>query len=193
MTVAALRLRLHAIGAVIDPAGVRIAHDHHVAGADVIAAVVLVPARHRDLENVDAAAGQRIVHHRPTLDSHRRNGACFLHVAPPVMNELGGARVGIEPERDIDAANRGQDVGEDPVAAGITGNIVEQDCLVANPPLINIDDAADLELAIGTPDVLQLAGRPRLRDPGAQILTFLRGGLFSCARFDGRIHNRNSA
>ena len=36
-------VRLHPIGAVIDPAGIRIAHDHHVAGADVVAAVMFVP------------------------------------------------------------------------------------------------------------------------------------------------------
>ncbi len=54
------RLRLHAIGAVIDPAGIRIAHDHHVAGADIVTAVLLVPARDGDFENVDIGAGQDV-------------------------------------------------------------------------------------------------------------------------------------
>ena len=61
-------VRLHAIGAVIDPAGVRIAHDHHVAGANVIAAVMLVPARYRNFENVDVGAGAHIFHDRAALD-----------------------------------------------------------------------------------------------------------------------------
>ena len=65
---------LHPIGAVIDPAGVRIAHDHHVAGADVIAAVMLVPARHRDFENVDVFAGVHVLQHRAGLHRDRRDG-----------------------------------------------------------------------------------------------------------------------
>ena len=74
-----------------------------------------------------------------------------------MVNECGGV---VEPERDVDAANRRQDIGEDAVAARITGNVVEQDGLIADPALIDIDGAADLALALGAVDVLQFAGRP---------------------------------
>jgi hypothetical protein len=96
------------------------------------------------------------------------------------------------PEGDVDAANRGQDIGEDAVAARVAGNVVKQHGLVADPALIDVDDAANFALALGTRDVLQFAGRAQSRNPSAQILTVLRGGLFCCARFDGRIHSRNS-
>jgi len=39
--------------------------------------------------------------------------------------------------------------------------------LVADAALINIDDAADFALGLGAFDVLNLAGRAHLRDPGA--------------------------
>ena len=80
-----LVVRLHPVGAVVDPAGVRIAHDHHVAGADVIAAVVLVPARHRNLEQVDVVAGLDVVQERTARDLDRRDGPRLLHVAAPML------------------------------------------------------------------------------------------------------------
>src|ERR1700692_44390 len=145
-------MRLDAIGAVIDPAGIRIAHDHHVAGADVIAAVVLVPARHRDLENVDIGAGAYVFHHRAALHGDRRDRPALFHVAAPEMHQLGGTGIGIEPERDVDAPHRGQNIGEDTMAARIAGHVVEQHGLVADLALIDVDDAADLFLALGAGD-----------------------------------------
>ena len=181
-------MRLHPIGAVIDPAGIRIAHDHHVAGADVVAAVVLVPARHRDLENVDVLAGVDVLEQRPVLDRDRRDGARLLHVAAPVMHQFDGAGVGIEPERDVDAPDRGEDVGEDAPAARKSRHVVEQHRLVADAALIDVDDAADLLLALGAGDVLQFAVGAQLRDPGAQILALFGCRLFRGASFDCRIH-----
>ncbi len=57
-------MRLHAIGAVIHPARVAVLHHHHVAGADVIAAVQLMPFGHRDLEDVDVLAFADILEQR---------------------------------------------------------------------------------------------------------------------------------
>src|SRR5262249_4904436 len=182
-------LRLRTRGAVIDPAGVRVAHDDHVAGADVIAAVMLMPARHRDFEDVDVSAGADAVHDRTVLHGDGRNRARVLHMTSPVLDELIWPRVGIEPERDIDPAHRGQNVGQDPMAARKSGNVVEQHGLVADAALINIDDAADFALALGAFDVLNLFGRAHLRDPGAQILLFVYRTAFLGRRSDGRIHN----
>ena len=86
------------------------------------------------------------------------------------MHQIDGARVGIEPQRDVDAPHRGEDIGEDAVAARKAGHVVEQHGLVADPALIDVDDAADFLLALGAVDVLQLAGGAQLRDPGAQVL-----------------------
>ena len=56
------------------------------------------------------------------------------------------------------------------MAARIAGHLVEQHRLVADVALVDIDDAADLLLALGALDVLQFAGGAQLRDPGAQVL-----------------------
>src|SRR5215471_3145973 len=183
------RLRLHTIGAVIDPAGVRVAHDDHVAGADVIAAVMLMPARHRDFEDVDVSAGADAVHDRTVLHGDGRNRARVLHMTSPVLDELIWPRVGIEPERDIDPAHRGQNVGQDPMAARMSRNVVEQHGLVADAALINVDDAADFALSLGAFDILKLASRAQLRNPGAQILLFLCRTVFLARRSNGRIHS----
>ena len=61
-------MRLHAIGAVIDPARVAMLHHHHVAGADVIAAVQLMPFGDGNLEEVDGFAFVDILQHRARVD-----------------------------------------------------------------------------------------------------------------------------
>ena len=70
----------------------------------------------------------------------------------------------------VDAADRGQDVGDDAMALGIAGDFVEQDRLVAGLALVEIDDAADLLVAVRAGDVLDFARRLHLCDPASQIL-----------------------
>ena len=174
-------VRLHAIGAVVDPAGVGIAHDHHVAGADVVAAVVLVPARRRDLGDVDVLAGVDVLQERPGLD-HRRAGCC----APPSCSV-----------RQYDTSSTAEPSAGRPSVrlmrrtevrmfarmrwpCAIARNVVEQHRRVAHLAHVEIDDAADLLLALGARDLLHLAGGPQRLDPGAQVLLGLGD------RVDGR-------
>ena len=69
------------------------------------------------------------------------------------------------------------------MAARIARHVVEQHRLVADVALIDVDDAADLLLALGAGDVLQFAGGAQLRDPGAQVLALVGGGLVSWGGF----------
>src|SRR5215471_20078615 len=96
-------LRLHAISAVVDPAGVRILHDHHAAGADVVAAVVLVPARCRNALNVDVLAATDVLHQRSGFDGDRGYAARLLHVFAPVGDKLDRGAVHRHSYREIDA------------------------------------------------------------------------------------------
>ena len=122
-----LVVHLHAIGAVVDPAGVGMAHDHHVAGADVVAAVVLVPSRRRDLEQVDVvAACRRSPAAAPLAHRAPAGSSSLLHVVAPVAHQFHVGGVGRQAERQIDAPGRGEDVGEHAVAARIARNVVEQ-------------------------------------------------------------------
>src|SRR5215475_3229242 len=59
----ALVMHLHPVGAVVYPASIRVAHDHHIAGADVVAPVVLVPLRRRNLEQIDVVATCDVLQH----------------------------------------------------------------------------------------------------------------------------------
>src|SRR6516164_706938 len=166
-------VRLHAIGAVIDPAGVGILHDHHAARADIVAPVVLVPPRRRDAPNVDVLAAADVLHERSGLDRDRRDAARLFHVFAPVGDELDRGTVDRQTEREIDAAHRGENIREDAVAEGIARNVVEQYGAVAHLTHVEVDDAADFRLALGAADVLHLARRAQRIDPGAQVL--LRG------------------
>ena len=184
-----LVVRLHTIGAVVDPAGVGIAHDHHVAGADVIAAVVLVPARHRNLEKVDVVAGLDVLQERAARHLDRRDGLGLLHVFAPMANQLDLGAIGRIAHRHVDAADRGEQVRQDAVALGIAGDVVEQHQRIADLALEDIDDAADLALALGAADVRHLAGRLHLREPGAQILLRRIGFRRGAARINVTVHS----
>ena len=186
-----LVVRLHAIGAVVDPAGVGIAHDHHVAGADVVAAVVLVPARHRNLEQVDVVAGLDVLQQRAARHRHRRDGLRLLHVFAPMPHQFDLGAVGRMAHRHVDAADRGEQVRQDAMALGIAGNVVEQHQRIADLALVDVDDAADLALALGAADVRHLAGRFHLREPGAQILLRRVGVRGGGARIDVGVHGRS--
>ncbi len=74
------------------------------------------------------------------------------------------------------------------MAARKAGHVVEQHRLVADAALIDVDDAADLLLALGALDVLQFARGAQLRDPGAQVLARIRCRFLCCASFDRRVH-----
>ncbi len=160
-------VRLHAIGAVIDPAGIRILHHHHAAGADVIAAVQFMPFRHRNLEQIDRLTLVDIFQHRACIDGLGRKRLRFLHIAAPIMHELERARIAGIAQRQMNALDRGEDIGDDAVAARIARHLVEEHRLVAGLALVEIYDAADLVLAIGAGDVLDFSGRLHLRDPAS--------------------------
>src|SRR5262249_12577580 len=69
----------------------------------------------------------------------------------------------------VDARNRGEDVGDDAVALGKAGDLVEQHRGIAHLAHIDVDDAADLLLRLGAGDDLELARGADAFDPVAQI------------------------
>ncbi len=66
-----LVVHLHPVGAEIDPVAVGIAGDDQAFGADVAAAVVLVPLRRREGVDVDGAAFEHVLQHRAFGDDDR--------------------------------------------------------------------------------------------------------------------------
>src|SRR5215469_957486 len=81
-------MHLDPVGAVIDPAGIRVLHDHHAGGADEIAAVLFVPFRRRDAAQIELVAAKSIVLDRAACDSDRRNRFHLSHRAAPELNEI---------------------------------------------------------------------------------------------------------
>ncbi len=163
-------LGLDAVGAVVDPSGVGVLHDHHAAGADVAAAVVLVPFRRRYLEDVDVASRSDVLHQRSVVDRDRRNGLGVLHVGAPVAHEVHLARVGRHAEGEIDPPHRGEDVRHHAMAARETGDVVEHHRRRPHGALVDVDDAADLLVAPGAGDGDELARGFHLRQPDAEVL-----------------------
>src|SRR5262249_26235673 len=72
--------------------------------------------------------------------------------------------------RQVDAADRREDVGEDTVSLRIAGDLVEQHGRGADSALEDVDDAADLALAVSAADMPDLARGFHLGEPHAQIL-----------------------
>ena len=69
-----------AIGAGVEPVLLRIAGDAVGAGADVAAAVLLVPDRRREFRHVDVVAGQDVLEHRTVLDDLVRDDLLLLEI-----------------------------------------------------------------------------------------------------------------
>ncbi len=174
-------VRLNAIGAVIDPACVRVAHDDHARRTDEIAAVELVPFRGRNLLDIDVLAFVDIIQQRSAIDLDRRNRGLVFHVFAPVIDEAYLRRIHRQIERDIDARHRGQDIGQHPVTLVVARNVVEHDRRVGHFAHMDIDNRADLLLAVGARHVLQLPRRFEPRNPVPQIL--VRHDVLSIIRF----------
>jgi len=162
-------LALNAVGAVVDPARVRVFHHHHAGGADEGAAVVLVPDRGRNPADVDRLARADVFQERPAIDLPGLMRRGVLHVAAPPADQIHLGALGRQAERDVDARHRGEDVGEHPVALGEARHLVEHYRRVSHLALIDIEDAADLLGRLGAPDDFQLAGGRDLGDPVAQV------------------------
>ncbi len=161
---------LHPIAAVVEPAGIRITHNHHAAGADIRAAIMLVPDRRRDFLDIDILAFEHVFQERPAIDLARLMRRRMLHVIAPPLNQLHFGCLRRQSERNVDTRHRGQDVGDDAPAAGKPRHVVEQQRGIAHLALINVDDAADLLFGFGALDGFQLSGGCDALDPVPQIL-----------------------
>ena len=115
------------VGRGIDPAFLRVAHDHDVVGADEAAAVVLVQPRHRELVEVDLVVALHVLQHRAGLHHPRRNRAVQLHaVAIGAHHVHRRARLG-KAERQRQAPRRIGGAAEHAETLRITRHLVDQE------------------------------------------------------------------
>src|SRR5262249_5569870 len=125
--------------------------------------------RRRDFLDVDVLALKHVVQQRPAVDGLRRLRRRALEIVAPPLDLLHLRRFRRQAQRQVDARNRGQDVGDDTVALGKAWDLVAQHRLIAYLADIYSDDAADLLLRLGAGDDLELARGADAFDPVAQI------------------------
>ena len=120
-------VHLCAVGAGIEPVLFRVAGDAVGAGADIAAAVLLVPDRRREFRHVDVVADQHVFQHRAVVDDLMRNDFLILEIgfAIGVAQFPFGQMIG-KAERHV-AARAGEHVEQHAKALRAAGDIVEHD------------------------------------------------------------------
>jgi hypothetical protein len=171
---------LHAIGADVHPVGIEILRHDAAPGADITAAVLLVPEGGREQVQVHLAVAPHVLEHGTALDVH---GIEIGRVRLPRLG-LAAQLVHQAVVRFLDADT--QDGGELARAAGAarqdaeslwkTLDLVEQQRgwrLFLN---VQLADGAQLEVPIRPADVRHLAELPGFLEPGAEIkrISFFR-------------------
>ena len=101
------------VGADVGPLAVRVFHDHHAARADISPAVILVPARCRELQQVDLVAIFNIFRNRPirNFDGPERSLAPELFF--PRANDIEAGEFRVETECQCGRRSRTDRIGHD--------------------------------------------------------------------------------
>src|SRR5499427_7105566 len=163
-------VHLDAVDRGIDPAAVRVAHDHDRARADEGAAVVAVPDRRRKLGEVDVLAPDRMLQEGRVLD----DGGCArlerLALLHPGLERVERPQSRIDAERERSPLRIGGGVGEDAKAARKALDGVEQKRRAIRSPRRHLGDGADLEARVRPLDAPQRAKLVDELDEFAQVL-----------------------
>ena len=145
-----LVLHLHAVGAEIDPVAVRILGDDHAFGADVAAAVALVPVRGGKFQHVDLIADHDVFQHRAGGHDLRRDRVGFLAAV---------LAVGLHQLKPFafDEHARGADIHRHAEIVRIAFDLLEQQDRRDLLGLAQRIERAHFEVRIGAIDDLELA------------------------------------
>ena len=152
----------HPVGAEIDPVAVALAQDRHRAGADIAPAIVVMPQRRGEFEQVDPIPFIDVLKDRSILDRHRWKlveliapAAHFvLHAADQV--QAFNAKRHLQGQRQALGARHRSD--EQTKSRGIVLDVVEQQRRPARLG-VELDHGADLFVPVGAVDSLDLAVR----------------------------------
>ena len=163
-------VHLHAIDRRVDPAAVRIAHDHDRARADESAAVVAVPDGRRKLGEVDVLAADRVLQKGGLLDRDGRprlERFAFVH---PGLERVEWPQCRIDTERERRPLRARGGIGEDAKAPGIALDRVEQKGGSVGSPCRHFGNGADLETKVRAIDAPQRTELVDKLDEFAQVL-----------------------
>ncbi len=173
-------VHLHPVGAHVDVAGLRIAVDEAVAGADIASAIHAVRLQHRKLEQIDLVVAHDVLHHRAGRDLLGRDRPRVLDALRRVPHDLHPGRVGRQPERDRHAHARGSRYAEHAEAFRIALDLVEhQRRRLIDHLRHGLGQRPDLEVPVGILDHLHFAELLALRKERAQaVIVLLHSALF---------------
>ena len=165
-----LVVHLRAVGAGIEPVLLGIAGDGVGAGADIVAAVLLVPFRRRELGDVDVVAHHDVLQDRAIVDDLVRDDALLLQIGFAIgVAELPlGEMIG-KAERHV-AARAGEHVQQQPEALGAARDVLEHDAGAVLRAQHRLGGEPDILLAVGALDGADLAQALGHREPFAQIV-----------------------
>src|SRR5262249_52859970 len=176
-------VHLNAVNRGIDPAAVRIAHDHDRARADEGAAVVAVRDRRGKLGKVDVIAPDRVLQEGRVLDGGGRARLQRLALLHPGLERVERPQSRIDAERERSPLRAGGGVGEHAKAARKALDAVEQKRWAIGPPRRHLGDGADLEARVRPLNAPQPAELVDEFDEFAQVLVHsVRPCRARCAR-----------
>ena len=165
-----LVVHLGAVGPGIQPVLLGIAGDAVGAGADVAAAVLLVPFRRREFGDVDVVPHHDVLEHRPVVDDDVRDDALLLQIGLAIgVAQLPLGEVLGKTERHV-AAGAGEHVEQQAKALGAARDILEHHARALFGAQHRLGREPDVLLAIGALDGADLAQALGHREPFAQIV-----------------------
>src|ERR1700751_2016037 len=98
------------VGSHIGPFFVRVFHNNQAAGADITAAIMLVPARRGKLEQVDLVAAFNVFGYRPMRNFYWLERFVRSELLLPSLNHLHAAQRRIQAERKSGRCRRADSV-----------------------------------------------------------------------------------
>ena len=160
----------HPVGAAIDPALVRFADDVEAAGADIAAAVRLMPLRCRKFGHVHVIAFEHVLEDRTLVDVFRLNAPQRSHeLGAETFAQLDLGQLGREAERHV-LALAAKKIDQHAAAFDGAGHLVEHETGGVVVLQRHGRDHADVLLPRQAADLLDLAEPARRVEPLAQIV-----------------------
>jgi hypothetical protein len=161
---------LRPIGAGIEPLLLRVAGDGIGAGTDVAAAVLFVPNRRREFQNVDGVAHQHVFEDRPVVDDLVRHDfrlsqeRLTIGVAQLPFRQMVG-----EAERHV-APRSGEHVHQQTKARRTAVDVLEHDARPVLGAQNRLSSEPDILLPVGAAHHTHFAEPLGFREPFAQIV-----------------------
>ena len=160
----------HPVRAEVHPVLLGIARDVEAAGADVAAAVVLVPDRRRELRHVDVVTHHDVLEDRSATDFPIWDG---LHLFEAVLQER-FAQLELRQARLVAEGHvlafPAEEVGKNAETLRVAGHVVEDDTRRSVRVHGDLRGHADVFLPRGAANDLDLAEFLRLGDPFAKVV-----------------------